>query len=93
MQTPEQEITSYINNLNEDRQNVINKLRFLIIDNLLDGFQETYSYRVIGYVVPHSIYPDGYHCDTTLPLPFINIARKKTSLRFIKWEFIMMKIY
>ena len=77
MQTPEQEITSYIDNLNEDRQNVINKLRFIIIDNLPDGFQETYSYKMTGYVVPHSIYPDGYHCDTALPLPFINIASQK----------------
>jgi hypothetical protein len=77
MQAPQQEVTSYINNLSEDRQNVINKLRCIIIDNLPEGFQEVYSYKMIGYVVPHSIYPDGYHCDTALPLPFINIASQK----------------
>ena len=77
MQTTKQEITSYIDNLSEDRQNVINKLRRIIIDNLPTGFQEAYSYKMIGYVVPHSIYPNGYHCDTALPLPFINIASQK----------------
>jgi len=35
------------------------------------------SYGMIGYVVPHSIYPEGYHCDTKLPLPFLSIASQK----------------
>jgi hypothetical protein len=77
MQETQQEITSYIDNLNEDRQNAINKLRRIIIDNIPEGFQEVYSYKMIGYVVPHNLYPSGYHCDPTLPLPFINIASQK----------------
>jgi hypothetical protein len=71
--TPE----DYINNLPEDRKQVMNKLRKTILDNLPKGFVETLNYGMIGYVVPHSIYPKGYHCDPTLPLPFMNIASQK----------------
>ena len=77
MQTSEQEISTYISSLSEDRQEAITKLRAIIIDNLPTGFQEAYSYKMIGYVVPHNIYPNGYHCNTALPLPFINIASQK----------------
>ena len=71
--TPE----DYINQLPEERQAPMQKLRETIIGNLPEGFNEEISYGMIGYVVPHSLYPDGYHCDTKLPLPFINIASQK----------------
>ncbi len=71
------EIGNYINNLPEERQLVINKLRKIISSNIPKGFQEAFSYKMIGYVVPHSVYPKGYYCDTKLPLPFINIASQK----------------
>jgi hypothetical protein len=77
MQTSDQEINSYIDNPSEERQIAINELRHVIIDNLPEGFREVYSYKMIGYVVPHNIYPSGYHCDPKLPLPFINIASQK----------------
>ncbi len=67
----------YINQLPEDRQAPIKKLREIIKKNLPKGFEETISYGMIGYVVPHSIYPDGYHCTPELPLPFMNIASQK----------------
>jgi len=67
----------YINNLDEDRKVAITQLREIIIDNLPEGFEETMSYGMLGFVVPHSLYPNGYHCDPTLPLPFINIASQK----------------
>lgn len=67
----------YINQLPEERQEVLSKLRAVINKNLPKGFQETMSYGMIGYVVPHSKYPGGYHCDPKLPLPFINIASQK----------------
>lgn len=57
-------------------------LRAIIKKNLPEGFEETMSYGMIGYVVPHSIYPAGYHCDTKLPLPFINIASQKNHIAF-----------
>lgn len=67
----------YIDLLPDERRPVMTKLRQTILAHLPDGFEETMSYGMIGYVVPHSVYPDGYHCDTTLPLPFLNIASQK----------------
>ena len=71
--TPEE----YMDNLPNDRKQAMNKLRKTIIDNLPIGFEETLNYGMIGYVVPHSIYPNGYHCNPKLPLPFMNIASQK----------------
>lgn len=67
----------YIKQLPEERRIAISKIRELIIKNLPKGFEETMSYGMIGYVVPHSIYPNGYHCTPELPLPFLNIASQK----------------
>jgi uncharacterized protein YdhG (YjbR/CyaY superfamily) len=67
----------YIRQLPEERQAVISKLRAVINQNIPEGYQETISYGMIGWVVPHSLFPDGYHCDPKLPLPFINIASQK----------------
>jgi uncharacterized protein YdhG (YjbR/CyaY superfamily) len=74
--TPEE----YISQLPEDRQPVIEKLRTIIKENLPDGFEEGINYNMLGYYVPHSIYPDGYHCDPKLPLPFMNLASQKNSV-------------
>jgi hypothetical protein len=52
----------YISQLSGDRQEPIKKLRKIISKNLPKGFEETMSYGMIGYVVPHAIYPEGYHC-------------------------------
>ncbi len=73
VQSPEQ----YIEQLPEDRKQAINKLRKAILKNLPKGFSEEMNYGMIGYVVPHSIYPNGYHCDPKQPLPFMNIANQK----------------
>ncbi len=67
----------YIAAIPEERKQVMNTLRKVIKDNLPKGFSEEISYGMIGYVVPHKIYPAGYHCDTKLPLPFMNIASQK----------------
>jgi uncharacterized protein YdhG (YjbR/CyaY superfamily) len=67
----------YLNSLPEERKIAIEKLRKVIKLNLPEGFQEEISYGMLGYVVPHSIYPKGYHCKPNLPLPFINIASQK----------------
>ncbi len=71
--TPEE----YIAQLPEERKEPMERLRKTILDNLPEGFHEEINYGMIGYVVPKSIYPAGYHCDTKLPLPFINIASQK----------------
>ncbi|WP_373517392.1 DUF1801 domain-containing protein [Pricia sp.] len=67
----------YIASLPEDRQNVISRLRKTILHNLPEGFEEQLSYGMLGYVVPHTIYPPGYHCSPELPLPFMNLASQK----------------
>lgn len=68
---------AYVDELPEDRQEAINKLRKIIKKNLPKGFKEEMNYGMIGYVVPHKIYPDGYHCDPKLPLPFMSVASQK----------------
>jgi len=67
----------YIDHLPENRKEAIIKLRKIILDNLPKGFEEQMSYGMLGYVVPHSIYPNGYHVNPKLPLPFINLASQK----------------
>ena len=77
MQIFAETVEGYIIQLPVDRKEAIRKLRKSILDNLPEGFIETISYGMIGYVVPHNIYPKGYHVDPKLPLPFINIASQK----------------
>jgi len=71
--TPE----AYINQLPEDRKEPIEKLRQAILNNLPQEMEEVINYGMLGYVIPHSIYPDGYHCDPKTPLPFMNLASQK----------------
>lgn len=67
----------YIKKLPVERKEAVSKLRETIKNNLPAGFEECINYKMIGFVVPHSIYPNGYHVDSKLPLPFINIASQK----------------
>jgi uncharacterized protein YdhG (YjbR/CyaY superfamily) len=67
----------YIKELPEDRKEPISKLRQEILNNLPKGMEEVMSYGMLGYVVPHSVYPNGYHCTPELPLPFMNLASQK----------------
>lgn len=77
MQSKANTVDDYIKTLPDDRKEAMIKLRKEILKNLPKGFKEEMNYGMIGYVVPHSLYPKGYHCDTKLPLPFINIASQK----------------
>jgi hypothetical protein len=70
-------VKEYLDSLPAERKEAINKLRKIILANIPKGFEETISYGMVGYVVPLSIYPDGYHCDPKLPLPFITLASQK----------------
>jgi hypothetical protein len=69
-------------NLPEDRVEAFNKLHEVIVKNLPKGFEPSISYGGLGYVVPHKIYPHGYHCKPTEPLPFAGIASQKGSINF-----------
>lgn len=71
--TPEE----YLEQIPEDRKEAVSALRKVILANLPEGFAEVIGYGMIGYVVPHSLYPKGYHADPKLPLPFINLASQK----------------
>jgi uncharacterized protein YdhG (YjbR/CyaY superfamily) len=71
--TPEQ----YLDEVPADRKAAFAKLRDTVRKNLPKGFQETIGYGMLGYCVPHSIYPAGYHCDPKQPLPFVGLASQK----------------
>ena len=70
-------VAEYISKVPEDRTAAISKLRDTVKSNLPEGFEEGINYKMIGYYVPHSSYPAGYHCNPKDPLPFINIASQK----------------
>ena len=70
----------YISQVPQERQNTLKRLRKTIVDNLPKGFEEGIQYGMIGYYVPHSIYPDGYHCTPETPLPFMSFASQKNSV-------------
>ena len=77
MQNKALTVEDYMNNLADDRKIPMAKLRKVIQENLPKNLEETISYGMIGYVVPKTIYPDGYHCSPELPLPFLSIASQK----------------
>ena len=77
MQSKAENPEQYIQELPEERQLAMNKLREVIKENLDSQFSEEMSYGMIGYVVPKSVYPAGYHVKPELPLPFINLASQK----------------
>ncbi|WP_417430720.1 DUF1801 domain-containing protein [Halpernia sp.] len=70
-------VKDYLENVSQERAEIFKKLYLTIKKNIPKEFEETLSYGMIGWVVPHSIYPKGYHCNTKLPLPFLSIASQK----------------
>ena len=70
----------YLAALPADRQPIMRQLRAVLLKNLPKGFHECINYGALGYVVPHSLYPPGYHCDPSLPLPFLGIASQKSHI-------------
>lgn len=70
----------YINQVPEERQDALRKLRSVINHSLPKGFEEGIIYKMIGYYVPHAVYPNGYHCDPKIPLPFMSFASQKNSI-------------
>ena len=80
MQSKATTVEQYVSELPADRQATINALRKVIKKNLPNGFQECMGYGMLGYVVPHSIYPAGYHCNPKDPLPFMGLASQKNSI-------------
>jgi len=77
MQSKAKTVEEYLNELPEERKVPISTLRNSILHHLPKGFEEEMSYGMLGYVVPHTLYPGGYHCNPKLPLPFMNLASQK----------------
>ena len=77
MQSSAKTVEQYLDELPEDRKEGMKKLRAVINENLPEGFEERMTYGMIGWVVPHTLYPAGYHCDPKLPLGFASIASQK----------------
>ena len=73
-------IKDYTNSLASDRKKTITQLINVIEQNIPKGFEKVMNYGMPSFVIPHSIYPNGYHCDTTLPLPFIGVSNQKSSI-------------
>ena len=77
MKIKPKDIEEYIQNIPEERKEVFEKLMDVIRTNIPEGFSEELGYGMPAWVVPHSLYPKGYHCSTELPLPFVSIASQK----------------
>jgi len=73
-------VEEYVAQLPDDRKAIIEKLRKVIKKNLPKGFKEEMGYGMMGYVVPHTLYPSGYHCNPKLPLPFMGMASQKNNI-------------
>lgn len=80
MQSKAATVDAYLAEIPEDRQKAMAKLRSVIKKNLPKGFKESMAYGMIGWAVPHSIYPAGYHCNPKDPLPFMGLASQKNSI-------------
>jgi uncharacterized protein YdhG (YjbR/CyaY superfamily) len=96
MQSKATTVDQYIEEIPEERKQAVIELRKVIKKNIPKGFQECMSSGMVGYVVPHSKYPAGYHCDPKLPLPFLAFASQKNFIavyhmgiyaepRLLKW--------
>lgn len=75
-------VAEILSSLPEDRAVPFNKLHDVIVRNLPEGFEAAISYGGLGYVIPHTLYPAGYHCKPAEPLPFAGIASQKHSINF-----------
>ncbi|RJG19186.1 DUF1801 domain-containing protein [Massilia cavernae] len=77
MQSPAATISDYLATLPGGRRQIVEAVRNVIVANLDGGYAEGMQYGMIGYAVPHSIFPAGYHCDPKQPLPFAGLASQK----------------
>ncbi len=77
MQSKASTVAQYLEELPEERKEAMKTIRQKLVENLPKGFEEGMTYGMIGYFVPHSVWPAGYHCNPKDPLPFINLASQK----------------
>lgn len=77
MQSKAKTVKQYLDQLPADRRDAISAVRDVMLKNLPKGFEEGMQYGMIGYFVPHSVYPAGYHCNPKEPLPYASLASQK----------------
>ena len=82
MQSKATTVANYLKELPPDRREAISALRAVILKNLPKGYEEVMQWGMIGYVVPHSVYPSGYHCQPDQPLPYVSVASQKNHMAF-----------
>jgi len=75
-------VIEYIQQIPHDKQSDFIKLIEVILNNIPEGFEECIIYNMPSWVVPHSIYPQGYHCDPSKPLPFLSLGVQKNFIGF-----------
>lgn len=80
MQSKATTVAHYLQELPADRRKEIEAVRKVVLEHLPQGYEEGMQYSMIGYYVPHSLYPKGYHCDAKQPLPFAALASQKGHL-------------
>ncbi len=88
MQSKATSVNAYLAELPDDRRIAIEAVRKVILDNLDAGYREGIQYGMIGYFVPHEVFPAGYHCDPKQPLPFASLASQKNYM-----SLYMMGVY
>jgi hypothetical protein len=77
MQSAAATVGEYLDGLSDERRQIVSAVRDVILANLDTGYSEAMQYGMIGYAVPHSVFPPGYHCNPAQPLPFAAIASQK----------------
>ncbi len=80
MQSKATTVAEYLAALPADRRAAIEAVRKVILDNVSDAVEEGMQYGMLGYYIPHRVFPAGYHCDPKQPLPYINLASQKNYL-------------
>ena len=82
MQSKATTVDAYLAELPEERREAISAIRGVILKNLPRGYEEGMQWGMIGYYVPHSLYPAGYHCQPEEPLPVASLASQKNHMAF-----------
>ena len=80
MQSKAKSVAEYLKSLPADRRAAIEAVREVILANLDGDYEEGMQYGMVGYYVPHRVFPHGYHCDPKQPLPFAGLASQKNHL-------------
>jgi Domain of unknown function (DU1801) len=80
MQSKATTVEQYLSELSAERRGALEAVRRVVLANLDKDYEEGMQYGMIGYYVPHRVFPPGYHCDPRQPLPFANLASQKNHM-------------